>query len=299
MCSSANPAFALFADEHKLCYFLKMLLLKKFGGKKLKKLALILALLLVPCTAFGLQMMDETAMDGITGQSGVHIAFDDVQLFLNIERLAWIDCDGLSSSAQTFNSQVYGTCTGGAGAIGINNFQLDVVNINAIVSSTATDSKATGDFLQSTDGMPLYSVSCGEIPLFYNYGQTGQGDGCSLTGGVTSTLGLDNYYDRGSSSGFRAQAVTIDATSELPAISAGVQNNFGESSVSYGGIVIGVPTVEIHINSLSLTPFFTSDINSDNPATTAVLNNNKTFGTIYMEGITFTTLSGWMEIGPH
>jgi hypothetical protein len=69
-----------------------------------KKLALILALMLVPCTAFGLQMMDETAMDAVTGQSGVHIAFDDVQLFLNIEKLAWIDCDGLSTEADAMGS---------------------------------------------------------------------------------------------------------------------------------------------------------------------------------------------------
>ena len=268
----------------------------------MKKLALILALMLIPCTAFGLQMLDENAMDSITGQSGVHIAFDDIQIFLNIEKMAWIDCDGLTTEAQAMNSGQYGTCDGGAGAIGLNNFQIDVLNINAIVSSTWDDGDGS-QTIGATGGMELFSVDCGQIPLFYNYGATGTA-GCALNVATAQTDGLDNYVSTitagANLGGFQARALTIDATRAMPAITAGVQNNNGSTSMTFGGIVIGLPTFEIYIQSMSLTPFFTADINGfTNGATEAVVNNNKDFGTIYLEGITFTVLSGWLEIGPH
>ena len=271
----------------------------------MKKLALILAFMLIPCAAFGLEMLDDSAMDAVTGQSGVHIAFDDLQMFLNIEKLAWIDCDGLTTSAHSGNA---GDCAGGALAIGLNNFQIDVLNINAIVSSTILDTDAGTTQTSGTTAMQLYSVDCGVIPLFYDYGQTGA-SGCYLTGSALNTDGLDNYTDpRSALAGFQARALTIDATRAMPAITAGVQNNTGSTSVTFGGIIIGVPTMEIYINSMSLTPFIDCEVNgyvngSDglycvNDVDSVSLPDSD-FGTIYMEGITFTTLSGWLEIGPH
>jgi len=258
----------------------------------MKKLALILAFMLIPCSAFGLQMLDDTTMDGITGQSGVSIAFDDVQMFLNIEKLAWIDCDGLTSTSVFISSNQVGTCSGAAGAIGLNNFQMDVININAIISSTVDDTMSTQT--SGTSAMQLYSTACGQIPLFYDYGQTGV-DTCYLNAASgTNTNGLDHYFDDGAD-GFQARLLSIDVTDAMPAITAGIQNN-GNAGDTFGGIVIGLPTMEIHIQSMSLTPFYTGDVNGN--ASTAV-NNNKDFGTIYMEGITFTVLSGWLEIGPH
>jgi len=257
----------------------------------MKKLALILAFMLIPCSAFGLQMLDDTTMDGITGQSGVSIAFDDVQMFLNIEKLAWIDCDGLTSTSVFISSNQVGTCSGAAGAIGLNNFQMDVININAIISSTVDD----GDGTQTSDttAMQLYSTNCGQIPLFYDYGQTSIGDCYLNDASATNTDGLDHYYDDGAV-GFQSRLLSIDVTDAMPAITAGINSN--GSTVSLGGVVIGIPTMEIYIQSMSLTPFYTGDVNG---LTSTAINNNKTFGTIYLEGITFTTLSGWLEIGPH
>ena len=171
-----------------------------FLEEKMKKLALILALMLIPCTAFGLQMMDDSTMDGITGQSGVHIAFDDIQMFINIEKMAWIDCDGFTSEAS-----IYGTCTGDAGALAISNFQIDVLNINAIVSSTVADDQGVQTSADN-GAMPLYSTNCGMIPLFYDYG-TGAAVGCYL-GSTTDAstragLGLNNYISPAAAGGFR------------------------------------------------------------------------------------------------
>lgn len=268
-----------------------------FLEEKMKKLAIILAFMLIPCTAFGLQMLDDTTMDGITGQSGVSIAVDDIQMFLNIEKLAWIDCDGLTSAGVLMNSNQYGTCTGAAGAVGLNGFQIDVLNINGIVTSQQARGPSNEGQTEGTAAMALYSVDCGQIPLFYDYGQTGQA-GCYLGSTATTALGtagLDNYFDD-NQPGFQARRVTIDATDRMPAISAGLNNNTGIDSISFGGIVIGLPTVEIYINSMSLTPYYTGDV-SGSPS--HAVNNNDDFGTIYMEGITFTVLSGWVEIGPH
>ena len=117
----------------------------------MKKLALILALIIIPCSAFGMQMLDDNSMDSITGQSGVSIAFDDIQLFINIDTMAYIDSDGLQSSS-IFNVE---SCDGAAGAVYLSDFQIDVLNVNAIVATTSSG-VTTG----------LTSCSCGRIPRF-------------------------------------------------------------------------------------------------------------------------------------
>lgn len=274
----------------------------------MKKLALILAFLVIPCAAFGLEMLNDNAMDQVTGQSGVSIAVDDVQLFINIEKLAWIDCDGYTSQASW-----YGTCTGAAGALAISNFQIDVLNINAIVSSTAGDDQGTQTSADN-GAMQLYSTRCGMIPLFYDYG-TGDAVGCylgSTTAGAMG-LGLNNYLSPSASRPgfFQARHLTIDATDDLPALTAGLQNNSAAAAaagLSMGGVLIGIPTLEIYINELSLTPIYDGDVNGhssfainddNNGFGAAVGLNDPSFGTIVLEGITFTTLSGWLEIAPH
>jgi hypothetical protein len=276
----------------------------------MKKLALILALIMIPCSAFGLEMLSDSTMDGITGQAGVNIAMDDIQIFMNIEKLAWIDCDG-------FNSwEGKGTCDGAGGAIYLNNFQLDVLNINAI---TGTASEGTG--AANNYGLDLQSTPCGNIPLFYDYATSATGDGCFLTGTKMQNLGLNNYYDhQGGNSAFVPHFLTIDVTDELPASTAGLQywashpwtsasvslgtSGAGTDTSTVGGVLIGIPTMEIYINTMAMTPMYDGDINGS-PSNAAndddiidVNGNAKTFGTIYMEGITFTTLSGWIEISP-
>jgi hypothetical protein len=275
----------------------------------MKKLAVILALMIIPCSAFGLEMLSDSTMDSVTGQAGVNIAVDDIQIFMNIEKLAWIDCDGFASW------EGKGTCSGGAGAVFLNNFQIDVLNINAI----------TGTFTEGTtnagNGLDLRSTPCGNIPLFYDYATSAVGDGCFITGDKVETLALNNYYDhQGGNSAFVPHFLTIDATDDLPASTAGLQywrthawtsaavqagtNSTSTATSSVGGVLIGIPTVEIYINMMTMTPMFDGSIGGQ-LATAAndddvvdVNGNHKTFGTIYMKGITFTTLSGWIEISP-
>lgn len=279
----------------------------------MKKLALILALMLCAAPAFGLEMLDNNTMDSITGQAGVNIAVDDIQLFMNIEKMAWIDCDGLASW------EGKGTCSSAGGAMVLNNFQLDVLNINAIVGTTTIGTV--------NNGLDLISTTCANIPLFYDYATAATGDGCQLSNAATAlgvqNLGLNNYNDgHGSNSAFTPHFLTIDVVDALPASSQGLQywqsnawtsaavaagtNNTGDANSTVGGVLIGIPTVEIYINALEFTPLYDGDISSNPAGSTAandddvvdVLGNAKTFGTIYMQGITFTPLSGWIEISP-
>ena len=274
----------------------------------MKKLALILALMIIPCSAFGLEYLDDSTMDGVTGQAGVNIAMDDIQMFINIEKLAWIDCDGFASW------EGKGTCTGDGGAIFLNNFQIDVLNINAI-----TGTSGEGTF--GGEGLALESTDCGNIPLFYDYSTSATGDGCFIIGDKMQTLGLNNYYDhQGGNSAFVPHFLTIDVTDALPASTAGLQywasHPWTSAAVSLGsagaatttstvgGVLIGLPTMEIYINAMTMTPMYDGDVDTDGSTAandddvTDVLGNHKTFGTVYMQGITFSTLSGWIEISP-
>jgi hypothetical protein len=284
----------------------------------MKKLALILALIIIPCSAFGLEMLNDETMDGITAQAGINIAVDDIQLFLNIEKMAWIDCDGFSSLGRI-------ACSGKGGALALNNFQIDVLNINAIVGSKAgvqgngtSAYGGVGDGGQYGNNLGLISTTCGKIPLFYNYATDTQlGCGLADLAGRT-TVGLDNYYGHtGNNYYFTPQFLSIDATDDLPASTQGlrtwntnpwtsfaVASNGGNGASSVGGVLIGLPTVEIYINDMTFTPVYDGDLT--NSTSTAINDDDNTlaeggfsdFGTIQMHGITFTVLSGWIEISP-
>jgi hypothetical protein len=73
----------------------------------------------------------------------------------------------------------------------------------------------------------------------------------------------------------------------------------GASTQLVAGVVIGLPTMEIYINQMVLSPGITGQISSNSSVVrSAVRNNNATFGTIEMDGITFSILNGWVEIAP-
>jgi len=242
----------------------------------MKKLALILAIMMIiPGTAFGMQMLNNQSMDQITGQSGVSIAFDDVQMFINIDKLAWVDCDGFTMASHS--GGLNGTCSGSGAMVSMNNFQIDVLNVNAIV---ATSGAANG----------LKSTSCGNINLFYTYASTAPLGGC-VQWTTGHTQGLDNMQGR-----FHAQALTIDVTDKLPALTEGLNNNIPSMSgaLKVAGVLIGLPTMEIYINEMYLD-ITIDDLNNE----TTVANNGDSYGHVLMDGIDVAFLSGWMEIAPH
>ena len=61
-----------------------------------KVLAIVLAMMLVPFTAFGLEMLEDSTLDNVTGQAGVSINLD-VQVDATIDAAAWGDSDGIGA----------------------------------------------------------------------------------------------------------------------------------------------------------------------------------------------------------
>jgi hypothetical protein len=63
----------------------------------MKKVLVIIAIvMLVPFTAFGMEMMHDTALENVTGQAGVSISIDNVQMDMSIEYVSWGDDDGIA-----------------------------------------------------------------------------------------------------------------------------------------------------------------------------------------------------------
>jgi len=261
----------------------------------MKKLALIIVFMMfLPGAAFGLEMLNDSAMDNVTGQHGVSITLDDVQLFINIGKIAWIDCDGFID--------YYGGESGLGGAVGISNFQIDVLLINAIATSEgmpAANGLPDPNQTTGTANPAFGSGMCGFIPLQFDYGSTAPLSGCSLVNSnQTNTAGLDNFIEPAFDERYY-RPINIDATSQLPALSAIATSNNNNTAQYMGGVIIGLPLFEIYIPTLTMTPEF-YNIDNGITAVNAVDNDaNSNYGKIVLNGVTFTPLSGWIEIAPH
>jgi hypothetical protein len=96
------------------------------GGKKMKsalRTLLAAAMILVPFSAFGLEAMNDQAMNDVTGQAGVSIAVDNVQLYQSIGKLSYTDTDGIPTAGIN------------GGTLSISNL-VQMTKINAIVDDT-------------------------------------------------------------------------------------------------------------------------------------------------------------------
>jgi hypothetical protein len=284
----------------------------------MKKLALILAFMIIPCTAFGLEMLADDSLDNITGQDGVSIIADDIQLFLNVDLFAYADTDGYDLKN---GCSVVGCGNGGA-MFAAQNVQMDTININAIIADTYNGSGTAGATRRNPN---LISSSCG-IQLFYDYESTARWGTCITTCNSfikATTKGLDNFTPYASTySGvntfttsifarrFIPQALSIDITDQLPTgtqaynyISTGFTSN---TNITVMGVLIGLPTLEIHIQDIHLDMALydlnceTNVVNGgDFPASSGGTTTSNRFGEILIQGVTFSILSGWVEIAPH
>jgi len=268
----------------------------------MKKLALILALMLIPCTAFGLEMLNDNTMDSITGQQGVAIVADDIEIFMHIDKLAWLDTGGYGITS--YYGGVLENYTAG-GALAIVNFDMDTLRINAIVSG-----HTVADTVNGTVVWELGSAGASQIPLQYAYGtaNTIADLNASYSGNgffQTIDFSLENYTNTnllssargGAGQNFAAKAITIDVTSKLPVTSEVFANNTG-SHVTVGGVLIGLPTMEINIPLMVFTPAFYSLASYAQLGNSICYNDGQSYGTIYIEGFTMAVLNGWLEIAP-
>jgi hypothetical protein len=282
----------------------------------MKKLALILAFMIIPCTAFGLEMLADDSLDNITGQDGVSIIADDIQLFLNVDLFAYADTDGYN----LHNGCSVVGCGNGGAMFAVQNFQMDTININAIVADLYNGSGTSGT---PRSNPRLVSSSCG-IPLFYNYASTAPWGSCITTCNnfiKATTKGLDNFTPYTSTySGvntipgsfqrrFIPQAIQIDVTDTLPTASQAynyISTGSTTTSITVMGVLIQLPTLEIYIQDIHLDIAMydlnceTNVVNGgDFPASSGGTTTSNRFGEILIQGVTFSILSGWVEIAPH
>lgn len=97
-----------------------------------KMLAIALALMLVPFTAFGLEMLQDRVMDEVTGQAGVSINIDAVVSNLDIGVVSWGDLDGVggfTSLTYDGNYNVFGSA--GAGYVGLSGLNVTNLRVQA------------------------------------------------------------------------------------------------------------------------------------------------------------------------
>jgi hypothetical protein len=104
------------------------------GDNIMKKSALrtllAAAMIVVPFSAFGLEAMNDQAMNDVTGQAGISIAVDNVQLYQSIGKLSYTDTDGITVLGAG------GTpVTIAGGSLSISNL-VQMTKINAIVDDT-------------------------------------------------------------------------------------------------------------------------------------------------------------------
>lgn len=83
-----------------------------------KFLAILAALMLIPFTAFGMEMLSDNVMDDVTGQAGVSINLD-VEVDATIATAAWGDADGVTGVA------------GEGGYVGMSNMTIDSLRVRA------------------------------------------------------------------------------------------------------------------------------------------------------------------------
>ncbi|WP_319525296.1 DUF6160 family protein [uncultured Desulfosarcina sp.] len=83
-----------------------------------KILAVALTLMLIPFSAFGLEMLEDSTLDSVTGQAGVSINVD-VQVDATIGTAAWGDDDGISGTS------------GEGGYVGLQNMVIDTLRARA------------------------------------------------------------------------------------------------------------------------------------------------------------------------
>jgi hypothetical protein len=76
----------------------------------MKKLAIFLALMLIPMSAFGMDTISDSDLSAVTGQAGVSIALNSIQIersggttsYGDVDQSKWISITGLNTSVTTY-----------------------------------------------------------------------------------------------------------------------------------------------------------------------------------------------------
>lgn len=227
-----------------------------------KVIALFAVMMLIPMTAFGMQSMDQQEMSEVTGQSGVAITIDDVVLHESASETWYQNDYSAKAAAMTASNST------GYGSVGMVESGEKLTMVNAIVGYSGGSFDSVGDYgLQGTytfDGIDdtVYdpSTQFSPNPLTIQVGQM-------------DVLGYDL------ASGAQGSAFTAAGHPEAT------------------GVVIGLPTVEIHEEGGTAMQLLVSD-SGDPIGDTRADSGVSSFGTLYTGDSTMAVLDGRIEITP-
>jgi hypothetical protein len=147
----------------------------------MKKLAIFLALMMVPFSAFAMDVISDSEMEAVTGQTGVSISVIDMSLDLEVMNFSWSDSDCGTLIVSTV------PVTYGPGYF--NAFDIDMQNIYITMDTSAAGitSDGAGTFIQTaahpfTIDIMTGSTNARENPF------------CAVRGYTGVVLGMPDFY---------------------------------------------------------------------------------------------------------
>jgi hypothetical protein len=179
-----------------------------------KILAIVAVMMLVPFTAFGMEMMADTALEDVTGQAGVSITIDNVQMDFAMDYLSWGDGDGLGGSTE--------------GYVNLTQIQMTGIVIDKLIVGSSQVGTVAGTTYADHDG----DASTPDVAVLTNTQ--------IMEAGTFRTFDF-NPYDGESDLAY----LTIDV-GDLTVAYDSLGNALTDTAVR-----IGIPTLAIHVEAIA------------------------------------------------
>ena len=236
---------------------------------KMKKvLALALGILLIPFTAFGMQTMSEADMDSVTGQSGVAISIDNIQIFTASTDELW------------FETQVGET----AAAVGLvyGDESADYLFLNKIAAPVLLGGADGGDYEGTQTGTILDAEG--------NPAAEGVNPNYMLRGDYSGMNDLD-LNGRGARADASVLSIRVAPTNATNGVFSGILG-VTEDETDGAYIEIGLPTLEIYsasgsVDELKIYVLGDHAYEGDNPVGSG--DHVYSLGTVWTSGAGTTT----------
>jgi hypothetical protein len=244
-------------------------------------LALVLAMTLLPFTAFGLEMMSDSNMKDVTAQAGVAIVADDIVLVQHVGKTKYIDMDGTSIS----------DTAEGAAAIVIGNRRRSQ-EINAVYGTAASSTEPSLRGIKFTYTTTEFQV--GPLPLTIDVGKC-----------VIMSYGLARLKGALRGRYTSEAAYTTEHGGAADRIYHMVYSEFDSTAdaTNVVGVQISLPTVEIYtakdMYGISVELVESTGTNAGGFRSDATYHNNgREFISICREASGLAILGGRVEIAP-
>jgi len=262
-----------------------------------KVLAIIAIVMLVPFTAFGMQMMADTALEDVTGQAGVSISIDNVQMDFQMGYLGWGDSDGIDlpdsgGNISALDADITGIEAGGW--VYMSQMQFLNIVIDKYMVGAANISPLNPNLYDGTGDGSLSTFGPGDLsPLTIDVGTI-------YTAFTTQAYPLyvdsdgDYHYNAEDADGNPYTAV-VDGNGD-PVTNDEIVPDTTQIAT---GVRIGVPTLSIYVGTIK--PFDISLVAYDDTQASGIATPTvkDTLGSVAMGSIQLDTKGGSITIFAH